>query len=80
MKPLYTLYSHFNIQATVNHVSDIDNHKGDGNLMAVSTAVADDKTSFATITVFLQLTKEITDRKSYQFINECGFTDECGSL
>ena len=48
--------------------------------MAVSTAVADDKTSFATITVFLQFTKEITDRKSYQFTNECGFTDECGSL
>ena len=33
------------------------------------TAVLHDKTGFATMTVFSQLTKEIADGKSYQFTN-----------
>ena len=63
------LYDRFNIQATVSHVSDIDSHECDGNMMAVRTAVVHDKTGFATITVLSQLSKEIVDGKSYQFTN-----------
>ena len=36
------LYDRFNIQATVSHVSDIDNHERDGNMMAVRTVVVQD--------------------------------------
>ena len=63
------LYDRFNIQATVSHVSDIDNHERDRNMMAVRTAVVQDKTGFATMTVFSQLTKDTADRKSYRFTN-----------
>ena len=63
------LYNRFNIQATVSHVSDIDNHERDRNMMAVRTAVVQDKTGFATMTVFSQLTKDTADRKSYRFTN-----------
>ena len=47
-----TLYDRFNIQAAVSHVSDIDNHERDGNMVTIRTAVVHDKTGFATITVF----------------------------
>ena len=50
-------------------MSDIDNHEHDENIMAVRTAVVHEKTCFATVTVFSQLTKEIADGKSYQFSN-----------
>ena len=50
-------------------MSDIDNHEHDENIMAVRTAVVHEKTCFATVTVFSQLTKEIADGKSYQFTN-----------
>ena len=63
------LYDRSNIQTTVSHVSGIDNHERDGNMMAVRTTVAHDKTVFATMTVLSQLTKEIADGKSYQFTN-----------
>ena len=63
------LYNRFNIQATVSHVSDTDNHKRDRNMMAVRTGVVHDKMGFATMTVFSQLTKEIANGKSYQFTN-----------
>ena len=62
-----TLCDMFNVQATVSGVSDIDNHEGDGNMMTVGTAVVHDKMEFATITIFSQLAKEITDGISYQF-------------
>ena len=61
------LCDRFNIQATVSHVSDIGIHGRDGNMIAVRTAVVHNRTGFATITVFSQLTKEIVDGKSYQF-------------
>ena len=38
-------------------------------MMDERTAVLHDKTGFATMTVFSQLTKEIADGKSYQFTN-----------
>ena len=63
------LYGRFNIQATVRHVSDIDSHEHEGNMMAVRTAVVHCKTGFAKMTVFSQLTKEIADGKSYKFTN-----------
>ena len=63
------LYDRFNIQVTVSHASDIDNHERDGNMMAVKTAVVHDKTGFDRMTVFSQLTKKIADGKSYQFTN-----------
>ena len=63
------LHDRFNIQATVSHVSDIDNHERDGNMMAVRTAVVHNRAGFATMTVLSQLTKEIVDGKSYQFTN-----------
>ena len=61
------LYYWFNIQATVSHVSDIDGHKCEGNMMAVRTAVVHDRTGFATLTVFSQLTNG--DSRSYKFTN-----------
>ena len=57
------------LQAIFSHVSDIDNHERDGNMMAVWTAIVHGKTGFATVTVFSQLTKEIADGKCYQFTN-----------
>ena len=57
------------LQAFFSHVSDIDNHERDGNMMAVWTAIVHGKTGFATVTVFSQLTKEIADGKCYQFTN-----------
>ena len=63
------LYDRVNIERTVNHVSDIDNHERDGNMIAVKMAVVHDKTGFATIRVVSQLTKEIVDGKCYQFTN-----------
>ena len=47
------LYNRFNIQATVSHVSDIDNHERDRNMMVVRTAVVHDQMGFATMTVFI---------------------------
>ena len=72
------LYDRFNIQATVSHVSDIDNHERDRNMMAVRAVVVQDKTGLATMTVFSQLTKEIADGKSYQFtdVNEDPYKKE----
>ena len=63
------LYDRFNIPATVSHVSNIDNHERDGNMMAVRSAVAHDKMGFVTMTIFSQLTNEVADGKSYQFTN-----------
>ena len=63
------LYDRFNIEATVSHVSDIDNHESDGNMMTLRKAVVYDKTSFATMAVFSQLAKALDDGKSYQFTN-----------
>ena len=37
--------------------------------MGVRTVVVHDKTGFATVTVFSQLTKEIANGESYQFTN-----------
>ena len=64
-----TLYNRFSIQASVSHVSDIDKHERDGNMMTVRSAVVHKNTSFATIRVFSHFTKEIADGKSYQFTN-----------
>ena len=62
-----SLCNRFKIQASVSHVSGIDNHERDGNMMVVRIPVVHDQTAFAT-RAFSLLTKEIADRKSYQFI------------
>ena len=51
-----SLYDRFNIQATVSHVSGIDNHERDENKKQHLFMT---KKGFEQITVFSQLTKEI---------------------